>query len=444
MKFLLLNSPIYRTASEPEEEYLPPLGLGYIATHIDAPGVNVKIIDCVKEHLGVVDINELFSAERPDYIGMNVFTQNYEIVKEIVENCRVAATIIIGGQVVKCVYPEILEWKVKNNLVLVIGEGELLLPTIISGTCTEKPIYSATGRHVYRVDKNSCYFPDDLSAVKLNRAFLKEDIVCNHYKQREASIITSRGCMYNCTFCGGARILNQDIPIRCRDIEDVGREIGGIVAAHPDVKSIRVLDDLFLRNAESIKDATRLFQALPELTWRGMAHVLTFGKSINMLPELKASGCRELFVGIESGSDEIRRRINKPGTPEQVVDAITALLQSGIDVKGYFMYGFPSETVDEADETYTLASKLKTISRSTPGEFRPSAFQFRPYHGTQLYNEIIESGHEIGSIRSNKNLNMANGRSQFNFQSGNYSEMDDSTLDEYILKTQQLSEVRNV
>lgn len=68
-------------------------------------------------------------------------------------------------------------------------------------------------------------------------------------------------------------------------------------------------------------------------------------------------------------------------------------------------------------------------------------FQFRPYHGTQLYNEIVESGRKISLIRSNENSNVVSGRAQFNFQSGNYSEMEDALLNDYKLKTQSLSEV---
>ncbi len=104
MKCLLLNSPIYRERSEAKEEYLPPLGLGYIATHLSASGVDVDIVDCVKERYGVCEIFELLKQQRPEYIGINVFTQNYNIVKEIVEDCPVGARIIIGGQIVKLIF----------------------------------------------------------------------------------------------------------------------------------------------------------------------------------------------------------------------------------------------------------------------------------------------------------------------------------------------------
>jgi len=444
MRCLLFNSPIYRERSEAKEEYLPPLGLGYIATHLEKSGVNVEIVDCVKERLGIDEIFKLLEQKMPDFIGMNIFTQNFETVKEIAERCPIKTVIIIGGQAVKCIYEEILQWNVSNQLVIVIGEGELILPALINGLCSEPTFIDIGQKEVYKVDKNSRYFPKDLGVVHLNRKLLKEDIITNHYGQKEATIISSRGCTYNCGFCGGAHNLNQDVTIRYRSTVDIEYEIQDIISANPNITSIRVLDDLFLRDNESINNAVVIFERFNNLSWRGMAHVLTFVKNLGFLPLLKQSGCREIFIGIESGSECIRKKINKPGTVEQVIGVVSAILECGIDVKGYFMFGFPSETTTEADATYLLASRLKEISAKTIGNFRASVFQFRPYHGTQLYNEIVQSGREIVMISSNTALNILDGRSQFNFQSGNYSNIDDDILNEYILKTQNLSEVQNV
>lgn len=439
IKCLLLNSPIYREPSNEKEDYLPPLGLGYIATHLRQSGIETEIIDCVSNHLGVRDIIEMLDKQSPDYIGINVFTQNYDIVREIVENCPPKISIIIGGQVVKCIYNEILQWKVANKLEIVIGEGELIIPTLIKGTCAEPPFLEYGEKTVYRVDKRSIYFPNDLGKTFLDRSLFREYTIENHYGEKEAAIITSRGCMYSCAFCGGAHNLNTDITIRYRPISDVAREIEDIVRITPSITSIRVLDDLFLRDAISIQNAITMFSEIGGLSWRGMAHVLTFAKSIESLRALKQSGCRELFIGIESGSSRIRERIRKPGTVQQVVDVISAILDAGIDVKGYFMYGFPTETASDAEETYSLASRLMEKAKSTEGNFRTSVFQFRPYHGTQLYNELLQAGKVISAISGNDALNILNGRSQFNFQSGNYSDMDDSRLNEYVIKTQLLT-----
>lgn len=155
-----------------------------------------------------------------------------------------------------------------------------------------------------------------------------------------------------------------------------------------------------------------------------------------MLEELYNSGCRELEIGIESGSERIRNYIHKIGTVEEIKTGITKLLKAGINVKGYFMYGLPTESYEECTQTYNLAKDLNEISKLTKGKFRTSAFQFRPYHGTELYNQInkqIEYKHD-------DTLNTLEGRMQFNFTAGNFSNCPDEIINELIIKTNKTGE----
>ena len=92
------------------------------------------------------------------------------------------------------------------------------------------------------------------------------------------------------------------------------------------------------------------------------------------------------------------------------------------------------------EETYKLACELRNISEKCEGTFRPSVFQFRPYHGTKLYNEKLGKGIDIPNCHYNSSMYPLKGRSQFNFCSGNYSRVSDEILEEYILKTQKLME----
>jgi len=118
------------------------------------------------------------------------------------------------------------------------------------------------------------------------------------------------------------------------------------------------------------------------------------------------------------------------------------ILEVGIDLKGYFIYGFPEETEEDFKKTFELAEKIKEISLKKSGQFRTSVFQFRPYHGTQLYNEIIKIRGSIPECKINNSLNSnkeEEGRTQFNLTSGNYSKVSDEKLEEYILKTQKLT-----
>ena len=76
----------------------------------------------------------------------------------------------------------------------------------------------------------------------------------------------------------------------------------------PSVQSIRVLDDLFLRDFNSVNNAISIFSEFPNMHWRGMAHVVSLKNSLENLHNLRISGCQELFLGIESGSEKIRKK----------------------------------------------------------------------------------------------------------------------------------------
>jgi len=438
-KFILFNSPIFWDATKEKEQYLSPLGLGYIATYLEKAGIDVTIVDCVKERKSVNDIVDFINKTHTDYIGINIFTQNYEMVKYIIESITITCDCFIGGQVVKGIYLYILRWNTQNRLNIIIGEGEFIIPALVSGRCKQIPEQENDQKVVYRVNKNSEYFPKDISNIFLNRKYLGNEIIYNHYGEKEIAIITSRGCAFDCAFCGGAKSLNKDITTRIRTEESVITEIREILSAYPDIQSIRVLDDLFLRNGKSIDMTNNIFLKFPHLSWRGMVHVLSLAKDVEKVKKLRRGRCRELFIGIESGSESVRRKINKLGTIDDIITVSKAILESGIDLKGYFIYGFPGETKEDFQKTYELASKIKEISTNTTGTFRTSVFQFRPYHGTQLYNEIVKSTGIIHECEFNQSISKFEGRSQFNFDFGNYSKEKDEILNQYIIKTQELT-----
>lgn len=439
-KFILLNSPIFWDKEKEKEQYLSPLGLGYIATYLEKAGIDVEVIDCVKETKSVQDIINFLNKNKPDYVGINIFTQNYDIVKCIIENIEIRCECFIGGQVVKSIYKELLQWDIKNKLNIIIGEGEFIIPALARESCVQKPEEQKDNKFVYRVNKDSIYFPKDISSIFLNRKYLGDEITVNHYGEKEIAIVTSRGCAFDCAFCGGAKSLNEDVTIRTRTQESVIVEIRDILSEYPDVQSVRILDDLFLRNGKSIDIANHIFSQFPHLSWRGMVHVLSLLSSIEKVKELRSGNCKELFLGIESGSENIRNRIKKLGTPDDIIKVSTEILNNGIDLKGYFIYGFPKETKGDFQKTFELAAKIKEISSKTPGTFRTSVFQFRPYHGTKLYNEIIEETGIIHGCEFNEEISHFNGRSQFNFEFGNYSAESDELLNEYIIKTQKITE----
>jgi radical SAM superfamily enzyme YgiQ (UPF0313 family) len=142
-----------------------------------------------------------------------------------------------------------------------------------------------------------------------------------------------------CAFCTAARSLNQHTKPRYRTYNSLAKEIETILKSHPETNCIRVLDDLFLRDEASVELATKLFMD-HNLGWRSMAHINTFHNlSSKRLDDIKYSRCQELFVGIESGNNEILKYIRKPFTVETAYKTVSRILDAQIAVKCYFILG---------------------------------------------------------------------------------------------------------
>jgi anaerobic magnesium-protoporphyrin IX monomethyl ester cyclase len=436
-KIDLVNTPIHRNATDDNEDYLPPLGLGYIGTAVEKTGNKVEIIDCVQERIGVKQAIEKINNSDAEFVGVNVFSQNLELVKEILLSLDRDKKVLIGGQASKFLQTELLSLPTKNETIIIIGEAEKIVPEIINGEVEEAPLFEDDNKKIYLIGQNSKYYSEDISSLELDRNLLIQNISKNHYGKKEIAIITSRGCPFDCAFCGGARGLNAEVKPRQKSDESIISEIIQLQKMYPGIQSIRILDDLFLKNPKGILRATEIFSKFTDVSWRSMIHATSIGTE-HMIPQkMKDSGCEEVFMGIESGSKNIRDYINKVGSIELVTDSIRKLLIVGIDVKGYFIFGFPNETKEDFEKTFRLAKQIKMISLKTKGKFRTSVFKFRPYHGTKIYNELLDQGKNILPIRPSIDLGVTK-RNQFNFDAGNFSNESEEILNEYIKMTQEL------
>lgn len=281
----------------------------------------------------------------------------------------------------------------------------------------------------YIVDRHSLYFPHNISDLEIDRTFFEYESTINTQNwKKEWNIIVSRWCIYDCAFCSA------------ENSESIINEIKDILSLHPEVKSIRVLDDLFLKNEKSIKLAIEIFKNF-DLSWRAMAHIKSFNNISNeLLLELKNSWCEELSIWIESWNENILNNINKTDDLDEIKITIEKIFNSWIWVKWYFIFWFPWETEKEFQDTYDLAKFLKLKSIEKWVIFRLSVFQFRPYHWTKLYNDLEKKWYEIWKIEAKK---LENSVSEYDFSSWNYSDSSDENLEKYISITRDLNNIWN-
>jgi radical SAM superfamily enzyme YgiQ (UPF0313 family) len=99
---------------------------------------------------------------------------------------------------------------------------------------------------------------------------------------------------------------------------------------------------------------------------------------------MKETGAWKIAIGVESGSDAVLKRIKKKVTTNEIRGAVDKLAMSGIQTKGFFIMGFPGETLDEMRKTRSFIQEL-----ARRGMTDVSVFQFKPYPGTEAYDQLV-------------------------------------------------------
>jgi radical SAM superfamily enzyme YgiQ (UPF0313 family) len=232
--------------------------------------------------------------------------------------------------------------------------------------------------------------------------------------------------------------------IRKKTKPAIVNELKQISGSYPNVTSIRILDDLFLSKKEDFINAAGIFNQF-EFSWQAMCHIKSIANvTDDLLAKIHQSGCKELFIGIESGSPEILKKIHKTNDTYLIKESIQRIIRADINVKGYFICGLPNETKEDLQKTLDLATTLTGYNKFYKARFRNSTFQFRPYYGTELCDAItsksgIDPKSFLDKMTISSVLNETVRDKSFNYDSGNYSSVSDDILVGYINKMNDLN-----
>ncbi|HRO71556.1 MAG TPA: cobalamin B12-binding domain-containing protein, partial [Chitinophagaceae bacterium] len=145
-----------------DEDSLPPLGLGYIGTNLRLQGIEVSLVDAVFGRIPLKDIVHQINTERPEFVAINVFTTNKELVREMIEAVNYETHFIIGGLATKSLYKDILQWETPNPVDIVTGDGELITYAIVTNRVEQVPYIQEGNRRVFQVNDGSVYLVRDI------------------------------------------------------------------------------------------------------------------------------------------------------------------------------------------------------------------------------------------------------------------------------------------
>jgi anaerobic magnesium-protoporphyrin IX monomethyl ester cyclase len=412
MRILIINPPAENTVienpDEQGEEFLeadsfgafPPLGALYVLTYLEknTQGHQFYFKDCVAERTRYPQLRNYIEEINPDVVGITSFTIGLVDVLKVAEICREvnpAVHLCLGGHHPIAYPKEAAELPHFDSIV--VGEGELVFTelvkclakgedfTHIRGVYTrdsikpfvENPTHDK--RFLARVSVPAAYVDDIDSLPLVDRKYIRQNRYYNIIGSSDdlATIISSRGCPYRCTFC--------DVPIKSyreRSPASVCDEIEQCLAMG--YKEIRFYDDLFNVNDKKV------IAFCDELDRRGLKITWDFRGRVNMvtresLKRAWASGLRMISFGVETGSDEGLKHLRKGTNTQKVRDAFRWCREFGILTVADYIIGLPFErTVADVKRNIDFLVGLD------PDYAQVSILKLYP--NTEIYDQAVAGG----------------------------------------------------
>jgi len=325
----------------------------------------------------------------PSLIGISSKSQNFAAtrnVARIAKELNPETVVIVGGPHPSMAGPSILE--AAEIDIIARGEGE--------DTLTELIQWAEGGRAIEEIDGIS--FRDSNGDIRSNppRANIEDlDALCFPHKEAHMflkdhakfppaafkGIFATRGCPFNCSFCGSKYIWTRRV--RFRSPRNVVDEIRDLVSKG--IPSIHFEDDTFGINKGFIAELCSLIsEELPELKWSCEINIrLVDDETIG---QMARSGCHRILIGIESGNNDMLMKIRKNITIQDAYRACGIITGHGIEVSAFFIIGFPEETEETLRDTIEAIKKVYTYG----GDVIYSIFT--PYPGTELFDFCLEHG----------------------------------------------------
>ena len=401
MKVLLVCPPypkdkIFRKSMKNLGAILPPLGIAYIAAMLEKDRHNVKIIDgpawaTVFEY-DFKDLERDIKDFAPDVVGISASTSQIDHAKKtisIVKSVNKDCVVILGGTLISADPNTLLEFE--NVDFGVYGEADLTFSEILKAVEEKRQVEGMEG--VIWRENGSIKFLKPKTIINLEqipmpaRHLLKMEIYrpspANYRRLPATTIMTSRGCPYQCIFCSRP---TEGTAFRAHSAERVVDEIEHLVTKYG-IRDIQIFDDTFSLIPSRVERICKgIIEKKLDIWWNCMTRVDKINPELLKL--MKQAGCYEIGFGIESGSDRILQFIKKATTTDLVRKGVRMTQEAGIDVRGFFMIGFPTETKEEILQTIDFAKELDV----DVAQFMVST----PFPGTEMW-EIAKANGTISN-----------------------------------------------
>ena len=420
MKILLINPPqTFFPGSDIPTANLP-LGLLYVATVLEEAGYKTEILDAFMTDLpfrkkGEITevgltykkIKEKIKKIKPEIVGIgNPFTSQVDHaikVANIVKEIDSSILTVVGGPHVTVVPIQFLE-EAKNVDIVVIGEGEYTMLDIVKFSEGKKKLKDIQGI-AFRIGNklvlnSSRPFIEDLDQlpypayhlVDMEKYLNPKKIEYRSFQKRAISMITSRGCPFNCNFCSVH--LHMGKAFRAHSVDYIVNQIEYLVNKYR-VKTIYFEDDNLtfdIKRFEAICD--KIIAKGIKFQWETPNGVRADYLTLDLLKKMKKTGCQSVFVGVESGDQQVLDNIiGKNLRLNNVVKFAYMCKKIGLRTGAFYIIGFPGETKETMTKTVEFALMLKR--KYDVGMHLLFA---TPSYGARLYEKCKQNGYIRGNL----------------------------------------------
>ena len=356
--------PYFRTRTRTEVLF-PPLGPALLSAHLKRAGVNARVFDGTFSSFDEL-LDEL-AAWRPAIVGISTMvslTGNALRIAAAVRE-RLPEVLLVAGGPLPTVFPDRF---LPHVDVVFRGEADTSFPAFCHdylersatpATIRDLPLDAYAGLVAdvdgVRVAKAPVHHSqEEIAAYPLpdrgdfdHRGYQREWAPTGY---RPTTLLATLGCPYACEFCSKPVFGNA---IRRRPLDSVMAEIDDIVSLGYD--GLWIADDTFTLHRDYLEEFCRRVAPLG-LTWSCLSRAngidpVTAGM-------MRASGCKRVYLGLESGSQATLDLMQKQMTVDQSVRAVTVYGEAGIEVAAFFIVGYPGESAADIEATFAFALDL--------------------------------------------------------------------------------------
>lgn len=387
MKVLFVNPP--QTASKYKfmGVIAPPLGIAYMAGVLQENNIDVEILDASAEDMDFKDVEKELLKRKPDLVALTALTptigralETAQVVKETLPD----AIVVMGGYHPTFNFIETLE---DENVDIVIrGEGEYIMLNLVQALENQSSLHDVKG--IVFEDKNSKEIVvnpeapliqdlDELPFPALNLLPMKKYRLLD-MDTHMTTMITTRGCPMQCSFCSSAAMHGKKI--RERSVENIVDEIEYLKTNY-DIDTIAFMDDTFtFKKRKVMAICDEILKRNIEIMWGCTSRVDTLDEKL--LKKMKEAGCITIFIGVESADQQQLDNMCKNTTIAKIENAFKIAHKLKIRTIASVALGMPGDTKEIMNKTVKFVHKLKPnyaiYSLATP------------YPGTRFYKKAFE------------------------------------------------------